>query len=64
MCIRDRTYWLFREKTKDYIGLTPLGPGDWHLGITPEDYEYIAHVRFLGDQTWEEVTEVEGEKND
>ena len=52
----NRTYWLFREKNKDFIGLTPIGPGEWILGSTPESYDYIAHVRFLGDQTWEEVT--------
>lgn len=51
----NRTYWLFRDKEKDYIGLTPLGPDDWHLGCTPSSYEYIAHVKFLGDSTWEEV---------
>lgn len=51
----NRTYWLFRDKEKDYIGLTPLGPDDWHMGCTPESYEYIAHVKFLGDSTWEEV---------
>jgi len=53
----NRTYWLYREKVKDYIGLTPLGPEDWHMGCTPGEYEYIAHVKFLGDQTWEEVVE-------
>lgn len=51
----NKTYWVFREKTKDYIGLTPLGPNDWSAGVSPEEYEYIAHIRFLGDQTWEEV---------
>ena len=55
----NRTYWLFREKHKDFIGLTPIGPGEWILGSTPESYDYIAHVRFLGDQTWEEVTKTE-----
>jgi len=52
----NKTYWLYREKIKDYIGLTPIGPGEWSYG-TPEEYEYLAHVRFLGDQTWEEVNE-------
>lgn len=51
----NRTYWLFRDKEKAYIGLTPLGPDDWHMGCTPVSYEYIAHVKFLGDSTWEEV---------
>lgn len=57
----NKCYWLFRETKKDYIGLTPIGPGEWVLGGTPSEYDYIAHVRFLGDQTWEEVIE---EKND
>jgi len=51
----NKKYWLFREKEKGYIGLTPIGPGEWILGSTPASYEYIAHVKFLGDQTWEEV---------
>ena len=51
----NKAYWLYREKNKNYIGLTPIGPGEWILGSTPEEYEYIAHVKFLGDQTWEEV---------
>jgi len=54
----NKTYWLFQEKEKEYIGLTPIGPGEWHLGATPESYQYIAHIKFLGDQTWEEVTKV------
>lgn len=58
----NKKYWLFREKEKDYIGLTPLGPNDWHLGASPESYEYIAHVKFLGDQTWEEINEIECDK--
>lgn len=53
----NKKYWLFQETDKEYIGLTPIGPGEWHLGSTPESYQYIAHIRFLGDQTWEEVTE-------
>lgn len=51
----NKCYWLYKDLKKDYIGLTPIGPGEWILGSTPEDYEYIAHVKFLGDQTWEEV---------
>lgn len=53
----NKCYWLFKDKKRDYIGLTPIGPGEWILGGTPEDYEYLAHVKFLGDQTWEEVYE-------
>ena len=59
----NKTYWLFRETQKEYIGLTPLGPDDWRLGITPENYDYIAHVKFLGDQTWEEVEQVTSDKS-
>lgn len=51
----NKMYWLFKDTRKNQIGLTPLGPTDWHSGATPEDYQYIAHVKFLGDQTWEEV---------
>jgi len=51
----NKKYWLFHDLRKNHIGLTPLGPKDWHSGFAPEDYDYIAHVKFLGDQTWEEV---------
>lgn len=53
----NKCYWLFKETKRNYIGLTPIGPGEWMLGSTPEEYEYIAHVKFLGDQTWEEVND-------
>jgi hypothetical protein len=35
--------------------LTPHGPNDWS-STAPEDYEYQAQVRYMGDHTWLEVT--------
>jgi hypothetical protein len=56
--IPGKSYWLFRHTgtkfTEPHIGLSPLGPDDW--SSTPEEYEYIAQVKCLGDQTWQEIT--------
>lgn len=57
----NKKYWLYKDTRKNFVGLTPIGPGEWILGGTPADYEYIAHVKFLGDQTWEEVVDIEEE---
>jgi hypothetical protein len=56
--IAGKSYWLYKRLPSKFVsehyGLSPLGPEDWRSGA-PEDYEYIAHVTFLGDQTWIEV---------
>jgi len=56
--IAGKKYWLFKHlKTKfvqEHYGLSLLGPDDWSSGY-PKEYEYIAHVVCLGDQTWVEV---------
>jgi hypothetical protein len=38
-----------------HLVLTPHGPNDWSSSA-PEDYEYQAQVRYMGDHTWLEVT--------
>lgn len=48
------SYWLVREKNKEKILLSQLGPDDWSTG-TPTSYEYICKVKWLGDYTWIEV---------
>jgi hypothetical protein len=51
-----KCYWLVWNKRKEKTLLVSLGPNDWSTG-TPEDYEYVAKVKFLGDHTWEEINE-------
>ncbi|MFY8212417.1 MAG: DUF2452 domain-containing protein [Candidatus Nanopelagicus sp.] len=47
-------YWLaYNIRLKKNI-LIMQGPNDWITG-TPEDYEYVAQVRWMGDHTWMEV---------
>jgi hypothetical protein len=49
-------YWLAYDTTRGGTILTHQGPNDWTAG-KPENYEYIARVKWLGDYTWCEVPE-------
>lgn len=49
-------YWLCYDHRKDCTRLVMHGPGEWATG-TPEGYEYICRVQWLGDYTWQEVDE-------
>lgn len=49
-------YWLYKDTEKNRTGLTQMGPQDWSCGA-PDHYEYITQIRWLGDFTWQEVTE-------
>lgn len=51
-----KCYWLVWNKRTEKTLLVHMGPNDWSTGV-PEDYEYIAQVKFLGDHTWEEIHE-------
>ena len=51
-----QTYWLVFEQDKKKVILAKKGPNDWSSSA-PENYEYIAAVKWLGDHTWIEVTE-------
>lgn len=48
------TYWLLRDSRKNCIRLSINGPNDWSSSA-PEEYNYIAKVKWLGDHTWIEV---------
>jgi hypothetical protein len=48
------TYWLVYDTRKNITRLVMNGPKDWSAG-PPEDYNYLAQVRWLGDHTWIEV---------
>ena len=52
-----QTYWLVYETHKQKNLLVKHGPDDWSSGV-PENYQYIAAVQWLGDHTWQEVTDV------
>ena len=54
--IPGKSYWLVEDTKKSQIILTPMGPNDWSCSA-PEEYRYVAQVRCLGDQTWQEIIE-------
>jgi hypothetical protein len=47
-------YWLIYDARKEITRLSIMGPNDWSSG-KPDDYQYIASVKWLGDHTWLEV---------
>lgn len=47
-------YWLAFDNSRNKMILVHLGPDDWASG-TPEEYTYLARVKWLGDHTWIEV---------
>jgi hypothetical protein len=49
-------YWLAQDTRHNRIVLSHLGPSDWTTGA-PENYQYIAKVKWMGDYTWCEVDE-------
>lgn len=49
-----RIYWLCYDNKKSCTRLVMHGPDEWFTG-KPEEYEYIARVKWLGDHTWIEV---------
>ena len=54
--VMGRCYWLVWDKRKEHILLTQHGPADWSSSA-PEDYEYKAQVKYMGDHTWMEIDE-------
>lgn len=58
----NQIYWLVFDSKTNNTRLTPMGPNSWSTGA-PENYEYIARVKWLGDYTWIEVDE-EGNPTD
>jgi hypothetical protein len=51
-----KSYWLVWEKRLEKMLLVPNGPTNWSTGA-PEDYEYVAQVKYMGDHTWMEIKE-------
>lgn len=50
----NNVYWLLYDRTNSIVRLCINGPDDWAAG-KPEEYEYVAAVKWLGDYTWIEV---------
>jgi hypothetical protein len=48
-----RSYWLVRDQRRSQVILVQMGPQDWSSG-PPDHYEYVARVKWLGDNTWTE----------
>jgi hypothetical protein len=54
--VMGKIYWLVWDKRKQHTLLTSHGPNDWSSSA-PEDYEYLAQVKYMGDHTWLEIDE-------
>jgi len=56
--VMGNAYWLAWDRRKQETLLTHNGPNDWSSSA-PEDYEYMARVKYMGDHTWLELSEEE-----
>ena len=52
--VMGNCYWLVWDKRKQHTLLTQHGPDNWSSSA-PEDYEYQAQVKYMGDHTWMEI---------
>ena len=53
--VMGNIYWIVWDTRKQHTILTQMGPHDWSSSA-PEDYEYVAKVKYMGDHTWMEIT--------
>lgn len=53
-----KSYWLVEDTHTNITRLVVLGPKNWSCG-PPEYYKYIAHLKCLGDNTWEPINDSE-----
>ena len=51
-----QVYWLVQDTRHNCTRLVHTGPNDWCTGV-PENYQYICRMRWLGDNTWQEITD-------
>jgi len=49
-------YWLAYDTRHKCTILVHHGPTEWATGA-PENYDYIARVKYLGDYSWQEIDE-------
>jgi hypothetical protein len=54
--VMGKCYWLVWERRREQMLLVHNGPTNWSTGA-PEDYEYVAQVKYMGDHTWMELKE-------
>ena len=54
--VMGNCYWLVWETRQEKMLLVHNGPKNWSTGA-PEDYEYVAQVKYMGDHTWMEIKE-------
>ena len=52
--VMGNVYWLVWDQRKQHTLLTQHGPDNWSSSA-PEDYEYQAQVKYMGDHTWLEI---------
>jgi hypothetical protein len=52
--VMGNVYWLVWDRRKQHTLLTQHGPDNWSSSA-PEDYEYQAQVKYMGDHTWLEI---------
>ena len=52
--VMGNIYWIVWDTRKQHTILTQMGPTDWSSSA-PEDYEYVAQVKYMGDHTWMEI---------
>jgi hypothetical protein len=55
--VMGQSYWLVWNKRKQHTLLTQHGPDDWSSSA-PDDYEYQAQVKYMGDHTWMEIDDL------
>jgi hypothetical protein len=52
--VMGNSYWLVWDTRKEKMLLVLTGPNDWSTGV-PNNYEYQAQVKYMGDHTWMEI---------
>ena len=52
--VMGNVYWLVWDNRKQHTLLTQMGPDDWSSSA-PDNYEYQAQVKYMGDHTWLEI---------
>ena len=52
--VMGNCYWLVWDMRKEKMLLVLTGPNDWSTGV-PNNYEYRAQVKYMGDHTWMEI---------
>ena len=52
--VMGNSYWLVWDTRKEKMLLVLTGHNDWSTGV-PNNYEYRAQVKYMGDHTWMEI---------